>query len=170
MRAAKGKTRIVFSMECMRKLARSWMLSHRNLSMNSSDTFGIRQDHDHQLPSYQGSDHRRVLANSTFRPISIQDPTRLPTGEELYKQAKKMEANTAAGSDGWRPAELKRLPLSAWHKRHSVLQLCAKLGGCPDAYYIVSTTLLQKKESSLDLLDFMLLSVFSAQYRVEAGA
>ena len=91
-----------------------------------------------------------------FQPRSDQCPTRLPTASELHKQAQKAETRTAAGSDGWRPIELKYLPLIVWEKRTTVLATCAQLGRYPAAYYMVNTTALQKKEDSYKPLDHRL--------------
>ena len=84
----------------------------------------------------------------SFQAKSDQCPSRLPTAKELHKQAQKAEARTAAVSDGWRPIELKHVPLVALEKRTAVLSTCAQLGRYPEAYYMLNTTTPQKEEDS----------------------
>ena len=36
-----------------------------------------------------------------------------PTGEDLHRRAKTLKEDTSAGADGWRPYELRHLPIQA---------------------------------------------------------
>jgi len=49
-----------------------------------------------------------------------------PTDVQLFQQAQRAAPDTNAGMDGWKPYELKLLPLSAWTKRRVLLCVCRK--------------------------------------------
>ena len=104
-----------------------------------------------------------------FRP-STQAPTDLPAAEALHKRAQKAAELNAAGSDGWKPFELKALPIEAWVHRRRVLGLAADLGRYASSYYEVNTPGLPKKDKGTAPLDHRMLAIFSALYRIEAGA
>jgi len=57
---------------------------------------------------------------------------RLPNAAELHEAAKRSKG-TAAGIDGWLPAEVALLPLVAWEKRAMHLRLVAENGKWPEA-------------------------------------
>ena len=80
--------------------------------------------------------------------------------------------------DGWRPVELKHLPLFAWEQRLAVLTLGRKFRRWTSAYYRVSAPSL-RKYNPLDpsalryppgVYDVRLLSIYSQIYIVEASA
>ena len=97
-------------------------------------------------------------------------PSRLPTGQELYNRAQRTKSDTAAGSDAWKPVELKALPQSAWEARATIFQLSSELARFPSSYYEVTTVALPKKDKGTQPLDHRLLAIFSSLYRIEAGA
>ena len=49
-------------------------------------------------------------------------PDGIPNGEQLHARAQKAKEDTAAGSDGWKPNELKALPVEAWNQRAKLLK------------------------------------------------
>ena len=102
----------------------------------------------------------------------------MPDGYQLAAKAAKAKADSAAGRDAWRPAELALLPTEAWHERAKLLRLCARKGAWPTAYKEVSSPCLHKQDK-LDpdagrapptVLDHRLLSVYTQLYRIEMGA
>ena len=97
-------------------------------------------------------------------------PQGVPTGKQLHARAQKAKEETAPGSDGWKPVELKALHEEAWEHRAILLALCARCGQFPDAYGEVNMAALKKKENSLTPLDHRLLTLFTCLYRIEAGA
>ena len=109
-------------------------------------------------------------AYGQYQPHQEGVPRELPTGKQLRARSQKAGDETAAGSDGWRPVELKALPLAAWDTRAKHLRLCAKKGKYPDPYHVVNMTALKKKPDSTLPLEHRMLTVFSALYRVETGA
>ena len=72
-------------------------------------------------------------------------PTDLPTGEQLYKQAQSARTQATSGSDGWLPAELKYLPIEAWHERSRVMSAYVRAGKYPSAYFQVNAPTIPKK-------------------------
>ena len=102
----------------------------------------------------------------------------MPTAEDLHRYASRARESSTPGLDGWKPAELKRLPLAAWKKRKLVLDLAVELKKWPSPYYVVSAPALTK----IDKLDpngdrqqvtpktVRLLSIYTQLYRIEAGA
>ena len=97
-------------------------------------------------------------------------PKTLPNAKMLHQRAKKAEQDTVPGPDGWRPRELKLLPLIAWEQRILVLQLSAELAKSPKAYYTVITPALTKKGKGRAPLDHRLLAVFSAPLPYRSGS
>ena len=97
-------------------------------------------------------------------------PTDTPNGIELHEVAKRGGTETAGGRDGWRPAELKLLPLRAWELRAQILALAAELRTFPSAYRHVLIAAIPKKGLSPDPVKQRLLTLFSAVYRVETKA
>ena len=61
-------------------------------------------------------------------------PAEPPDGQQLYQSAQKIKYASAAGEDGFRPAELRSLPLAAWGYRAVLLKTCSKVGRFPHAY------------------------------------
>ena len=109
-------------------------------------------------------------------------PVGPPSPQQLFDQAKRARPTSAPGMDGWKPAELKHLPLVAWQHRHRVLTLSYKVSSSPYSYYHISSPALNKFDK-LDRPDptgnpnnatspsqLRLLAIFSALYRVESGA
>ena len=94
----------------------------------------------------------------------------MPNGDDLYNRAQKVKNGSAAGSDGWKPCELKALPRQAWHTRAQILALAAELGKYPKDYYEVTTVALPKKDKGSQPLGHRLLAIFTSLYRIEAGA
>ena len=72
-------------------------------------------------------------------------PEDTPSGQELLDSARAVNAKKAAGRDGWRPIELKFLPLEAWEIRARILQMSAALGKYPEPYSHVLLTAIPKK-------------------------
>ena len=101
---------------------------------------------------------------------NVPAPTTLPNGEQLYQRAQKVKNDSAPGSDGWKPKELKALPKQAWQTRDKVLALAADIGRYPEEYYEVTTVALPKKDKGSQPLDHRLLATFTSLYRIEAGA
>ena len=60
-----------------------------------------------------------------------------PTAEALFERAKANKEDVAAGLDGWRPYELRFLPLEAWEIRAQILKIFVKVGRYPETYYYV---------------------------------
>ena len=96
-------------------------------------------------------------------------PDGVPQPEMLYNQAQRASQESSASEDGWRPAELRFLPLEAWVLRVQVLELAAELKTFPVAYRYVLTPALPK-DGPPDPLNFRMISIFTALYRVESGA
>ena len=53
----------------------------------------------------------------------IAAPDNLPTPEQLFARAQRAKDSTSGGADGWRPRELKTLPLEAWEYRAVLVKL-----------------------------------------------
>ena len=60
-------------------------------------------------------------------------PKEPPTAKLLFDQAQRATMHKAAGSDGWKPYELRLLPLPAWTERRKVMQLGRDLHKSPKA-------------------------------------
>ena len=96
----------------------------------------------------------------------------------MFRQAQRARPDSSAGLDSWRPIELKALPEAAWLPRESIIALCLRCGRWPSHYKNVVSPLLRKYDKKLPdpaahppkPLDHRVLSVYSAVYRVEAGA
>ena len=58
-------------------------------------------------------------------------PTDIPAAEVLFRRAQNAAGLIAAGSDGWKPFELKALPLEAWVHRRRILELASIIGRYP---------------------------------------
>ena len=97
-------------------------------------------------------------------------PTGVPNGTQLHARAQKSNDETAAGSDGWRPIELKAQPVRAWDHRAALLNKCTELCKYRTAHYTVNMSALKKKENSVKPLEHRLLTIFSSLYRTETGA
>ena len=69
-----------------------------------------------------------------------------PSAQQLYDKARAARVNAAPGLDGWRPSELKKLPLDAWVQRHQLLRLVKKIGKWPSAYLRVAAPSLRKAD------------------------
>ena len=84
----------------------------------------------------------------------------------------------AAGSDGWRPYELRYLPVGAWEERRKVIKLGRTLHRSPQAYYHAPSPALPKIDKLADHLpetlpqatNHRILLIMTALYRVESGA
>ena len=82
--------------------------------------------------------------------------------------------------DGWKPYELKLLPLSAWTKRRQLLCVTRKVHKSPKPYYTLASPALSKEDKLKppsdeqktigDVSRFRLLSLFVSLYRIESGA
>ena len=66
-----------------------------------------------------------------------------PTDGAMFRQAQRAASGTASGMDGWKPVELKQLPLEAWTQRRRVTCISFKLGKRPSAYYRVASPALE---------------------------
>ena len=69
-----------------------------------------------------------------------------PSPEKLHQKASSARDASAPGMDGWRPAELKKLPLAAWECRHKLLLLVKEQGVWPTPYLRVSSPSLRKAD------------------------
>ena len=67
-------------------------------------------------------------AYGKYEPGTPGAPDGTPSAEMLYRRAQKGKEDTAGGSDGWTPPELKALPFEAWASRAEVLKLAGELG------------------------------------------
>ena len=56
-----------------------------------------------------------------------------PTAETLHKRAKANKEDVAEGLDGWRPYELRFLPLEAWEIRSQILKIFLNAGQYPES-------------------------------------
>ena len=100
-----------------------------------------------------------------------------PTAEQLFNKARKARDEAAPGMDGWRPVELKKLPLHAWVQKCRLLELIKRKGRWPSAYLHVAAPSLRKADRlDPDSLrappkakDVRLLSICIQLYRMEAG-
>ena len=91
------------------------------------------------------------------------------TAQELHAQAARTWSGSAAGLDGWKPLELKFLPLEAWRSRGQVEALFTRVGRLPQVYYQVPVSMLRKAEG-LTPLQHRGISVFAAHYRLAGCA
>jgi len=87
------------------------------------------------------------------------------TAAELAAQAKRTWNGSAAGLDGWKPAELKALPMPAWSARMRVEAMFVRTATLPKVYHQVPVTMLRKAEG-LTPLQHRGISVFAATYRM----
>ena len=97
---------------------------------------------------------------------------------DVFHVASHADNEAAAGRDGFRPIELKALPLYAWTQRQRVLALAHDIGKWPSDYYEVASPALRKMDK-LDPSahrsppypkDHRLLSIYTQLYRIESGA
>ena len=109
-------------------------------------------------------------AYGKYEPGTQGAPNETPSAEMLYRRAQKGKEDTAGGSDGWTPPELKALPFEAWTSRAEVLKLAKELGTFPNAYKTVNMAAIGKADNSHEPLDHRLISLFSCLYRIEGGA
>ena len=80
--------------------------------------------------------------------------------------------------DGWRPYELKLLPVKAWTNRRTLLCLSRRTHKSPTPYYTLASPALPKGDKFKpidnkqigDVSKFRLLSLFVSLYRIESGA
>ena len=97
-------------------------------------------------------------------------PTHLPDEDDLFGQAQRSKTGTVAGRDAFKSDELKALPKVAWVHRKRVFRCAIKNQQFPSNYKHVTTPCLPKKGPASKPLQHRLLSIFSAIYRIEAGA
>jgi hypothetical protein len=119
-------------------------------------------------------------AYSASFPVKGGAPSEPPTDKELFQQAQRATPDTNGGMDGWKPYELKLLPLIAWTKRRSLLCLSRRVHKSPTPYYTLPSPALPKgdkfkaptaEQSQIgDVSKFRLLSLFVSLYRTESGA
>ena len=104
-----------------------------------------------------------------------------PDARLLWDQAQKAKPHAASGMDGWRPCELRLLPVEAWEQRRKVMGLQQKLGRYPDSTYHVAAPGVEKENRThfhnpedvkkLPLPeDYRLLTIFTGIHRIEVGA
>ena len=107
---------------------------------------------------------------SHFEAGSNKADTKPPSGEALHRRAKASQLDVSAGMDGWKPFELKYIPLEAWERRAELLELCMEQKRYPSSYNEVMAPSIPKKDKGNAPLDHRLLAIFIALYRIEAGA
>ena len=100
----------------------------------------------------------------------IAAPDTLPTAVQLFARAQRAKESTSGGADGWRPRELKVLPLQAWKYRAMIVELYMELGRYPTGYHTVYIPSICKKDKGTEPLDSRLLTLFSTLYGIESGA
>ena len=105
-----------------------------------------------------------------FEPGTAGAPKETPAASMLHHRAQNAKEETSGGSDGWKPAELKAIPLKAWESRAEVLKLAGEIGRFPEAYRTVNMAAICKADDSYDPLDHRLISLFTCLYRIEGGA
>ena len=88
---------------------------------------------------------------------------------ELQAQSKRVWNGSAAGLHGWKPVELKALPLVAWSARSKVEILFVEIKTLPPVYLQVPVTMLRKAEGLVPL-QHRGISVFTACYRMTGCA
>jgi ribonuclease HI/exonuclease III len=87
------------------------------------------------------------------------------SGERLRRVAAKSDDSSAAGLDGWRPAELKRLPLQVMDRLAAILNLCEEKRVWPNELMFASMPALAKSDGGTRLL-----TLLSAIYRLWSAA
>ena len=101
-----------------------------------------------------------------------------PNALQMWQQAQRAKDRTVNGLDGWRPVELKTLPVEAWIPREQILALGKKLTKWPSSHYAVSSPVLSKRdkldpkieEAAPNPSNHRMLAVYVAIYRTVAGA
>ena len=63
--------------------------------------------------------------------LAVSEP---PTAEALHRRARANKEEVAEGLDGWRPYELRFLPLEAWELRSQILKIFLNAGQYPESY------------------------------------
>ena len=101
-----------------------------------------------------------------------------PTPQQLHAKNQAAKNCSAPGLDGWKPSELKKLPLEAWKMRHRLLTLIKETGKWPHSYLRVSAPSLRKADrldpdslrSPPSAKEVRLLAIYTQLYRIEVGA
>ena len=92
------------------------------------------------------------------------------TGDILYEAIQSTDPGTAAGSDGWKPGELRWLPKTAWDLRAKIANAMLDGKGTPESYEHAYMTAIPKKGKDPKPLHQRMLTIFTALYRVETKA
>eukprot|EP00662_Eupelagonemidae_sp_cell21_P058248 gene58248-biopygen37513 len=91
------------------------------------------------------------------------------TADDLRRALNRMNACSAGGLDGWRPAELKRLPKPLLELLATMLNSFEETGEWPDALLEAFITLIPKDNANGGPLDLRPITVTSALYRLWAA-
>eukprot|EP00662_Eupelagonemidae_sp_cell21_P057566 gene57566-biopygen5808 len=92
------------------------------------------------------------------------------TADDLRRALNRMCARSAGGMEGWRPAELKRLPPPLLELVATMLNCFEETGEWPDALLEAFITLIPKDGAGGGPLDLRPITVTSALYRLWAAA
>jgi len=103
---------------------------------------GIFQMHKHKKPNWEIFEKHYAA----YFPSKQGAPIEPPTDVQLFQQAQRAEPDTNAGMDGWKPYELKLLPLCAWTKRRKLLCVSRKVHKSPIPYYTLASPALTKED------------------------
>ena len=107
----------------------------------------------------------------TYFPTNTEDiSTEVPDGRDLVESAKHVKCDSSSGSDGWRPAELKWLPIQAWDVRAEIMKCMIEAGHFPQAYMHAYHTAIPKCGKDLQPMNQRLLTILVALYRIESRA
>ena len=105
--------------------------------------------------------------NSEFFPQLEKMKDILITGEMLHEAIKSTNPGTSAGSDGWKPGELRWLPRAAWDARAIITNAMLQGKGTPTSFNHAYMTAIPKKGKDLKPLNQRMLTIFTALYRLE---
>ena len=126
----------------------------------------VYNQHQSSKPSWQ-----KILQEyGEFQPAAQPMEDKVPEAATLHRRARNNAEQSAAGANAWLPRELRRHPLQAWQHRRRILEMTADTQTVPAAYLDVHAAAIPKKEKGVRPLDFRLLTVFVALYRIEMGA
>eukprot|EP00660_Eupelagonema_oceanica_P019121 gene19121-biopygen9988 len=129
-----------------------------------SKVFRLYPDAEHPEPPWQPFLDRfgKYIPN---HPMDVGDIT----AEELRAVLRRMGKHQAAGMEGWKPAELKKLPMPLLEMLAEVFNCIEKTGTWPKALMRSLITLIPKGEGA-EPLKMRPISVMSAVYRLWASA
>ena len=100
--------------------------------------------------------------NSQFFPDLPRMDNVTLTGDILYEAIQSTDPGTAAGSDGWKPGELRWLPKKAWDLRAKIANARLDGKGTPESYEHAYMTAIPKKGKDPKPLNQRMLTIFTA--------